>query len=344
MQSQISEKFIQLTIECKFIVSFSLVITTCQSIAAQGTSMDVTPRITWVDQYPLLNSGKEAQVKKRRFVDFIFGKKNIPELTKPVNIVAMNKDDYWVLDQTSGVIFKIHQNVGDIPHIRNKQFNHFPSLVGFCFFSGNKMLFTDSYMNKILVFNPEEKEITFLNDSLTLGQPTGVAYSEVTHEIWVVETSTHSVSVLSDKGVRKKRIGSRGVGPGEFNFPTSIWIDHSGKVYIVDALNFRVQVFTKDGEFISVFGENGDGGGNFARPKGIATDSHGNIYIADALFHVIQVFDLEGKYLYNIGRQGHMAGEFWMPSGIFIDHDDNIFVADTYNSRIQIFQLVYANK
>ena len=326
-----------------FIISTFIYLSICQSSSAQDSSMITSPAIKWVEQYPF-SQNKENQRKKSKFIDFILGKKNSLELTKPVNIIARSSNEYWVLDQANGAIFQVHQKVGDIPHIRNKRFSRFPSLVGFCFYEVNKMLFTDSYLNKIFVYNPEEKEITSLNDSLILSQPTGIAYSEVTHEIWVVETAAHSIAVLNEKGKLKKRIGRRGVEPGEFNYPTSIWIDKSGQIYVVDALNFRVQVFNKEGNLISLFGKNGDGSGNFARPKGIATDSFGNIYVADALYNAVQIFDLSGNFLYSFGTRGQDKGEFWMPSGIFIDSMNYIYVADCYNSKVQVFQLNYSGR
>ena len=311
-----------------------------QTVSAQDPITASSPRIEWIDEYPMPDSDKENHRKKGKFIDIILGRKNTVEMIRPVNIAATNKDEYWVLDQANGKIFQINQEVGDIPHIRNKKFNHFPSLVGLCFFGRDRMLLTDSYLNRIFVYNPGEKEISPLNDTLTLNQPTGVAYSSATHEIWVVETKDHSVSVLSDEGIRKKHLGKRGNEPGEFNYPTSIWIDKTGNAYIVDALNFRIQVFNKDGELISVFGKNGDGGGNLARPKGVATDSFGHIYIVDALFNAVQIFDISGKFLYSFGTMGQGKGEFWMPSGIFVDERDFIYVADCYNSRVQIFRLI----
>jgi len=84
------------------------------------------------------------------------------------------------------------------------------------------------------------------------------------------ETGAHRISVLNRKGEIIKRTGSRGNGPGEFNFPTFIWIDKLGNAYVVDSMNFRIQIFNKNGEFVSAFGEIGDATGYFARPKGIA--------------------------------------------------------------------------
>lgn len=318
--------------------SFLFLIVSVQCAVSQEVSPTNVQRITWVTQFPF-SAGDTITRKKQKFIDLIFGKKQTIQLERPVNVIADSLEHYWILDQENGYIFQVKDGVGEIPHIKSKLFKVLPSIVGCCFFPDSRILLTDSYLNKILLFSPGKKEISNLNDSLLLKQPTGIAFSEVTREIWVVETAQHSISVLNEKGVLKRRIGSRGTTPGKFNFPTSLWIDHLGNAYIVDALNFRIQVFDKSDSLISCFGKNGDGGGNFARPKGIATDSFGNIYVVDALFNAVQIFDLSGKFLYTFGSQGHGKGEFWMPSGIYIDEKNYIYVADCYNSRVQVFHL-----
>ncbi|MCX6268382.1 MAG: 6-bladed beta-propeller, partial [Bacteroidetes bacterium] len=238
--------------------------------------------------------------------------------------------------QAACSIFQVQNDVGDIPHYLQKSDLKFSSLVGMCSNTFSEILFTDSFRKKVYRISPGKKKLQVLNDSLKLDQPTGIAYSELRGEIWVVETNAHRIAVLNGRGEIIKHIGSRGTKAGEFNYPTHIWIDKSGLVYVVDAMNFRIQVFNDSGEVVSVFGEPGDASGYFARPKGIATDSHGNIYLVDALFHVVQVFNIQGKFLYTLGRQGHGEGEFWMPSGIFIDKDNFVYIADSYNSRIQV--------
>jgi DNA-binding beta-propeller fold protein YncE len=300
--------------------------------------------IEWVSQYPA-QPGEAAEKKfKEKFVDFVTGKNDRMALNKPVAVLAMNPDTFWILDQGIGQLFKIQNGVGEITHFKKNEIRNFPSLVGIISMPGDSLLFTDSYMNKIFVSSPGKKETKSLNDSLVLEQPTGIAYSPVTGEIWVVETKAHRVTILDKQGQIIKQIGGRGNSPGKFNFPTSIWIDNAGRAYVIDALNFRIQVFSDQGDLISVFGEIGDATGYFARPRGIATDSHGNIYVSDALFNAVQIFDISGNFLYTFGRQGREKGEFWMPSGIFIDPDDNIYVADSYNSRVQVFHLTKEDK
>jgi hypothetical protein len=300
------------------------------------------PQVRWVKQWPSPDKKKKSNSFKARFNAFFLGKKT-PVLSRPVSVAANDPDNFWILDQGVRSVFTVQGEVGDIPQFLLKSDFEFSSLVGICEISPFEILLTDSKAEKIYRIFPHKKIVQVLNDSLTLDQPTGIAFSSITNEIWVVETNAHRISVLDLKGNILRQFGSRGTSPGQFNYPTHIWIDKAGLVYVVDALNFRVQVLNISGEVISVFGQAGDASGYFARPKGIATDSHGNIYIVDALFHVVQVFDLKGNFLYKLGNQGHGEGEFWMPSGIFIDNKDFIYIADNFNSRVQVFQVIYEN-
>ena len=315
----------------------------CQSVYGQDTiktqssSVLETAEIKWINQWP--SSKGKAKIGFKSWINnLIFGKKAVA-LSKPVSLLVADQDVMYILDQGNYAVLKVSKKPNEAPHIIKKKNIDLTSLVGICAFRENEFLFTDSYLNKVFLYNEENKNCTLLNDSLVLSQPTGIAYSSLTKEIWVVETNEHRISVLNEKGELIRRIGKRGTASGEFNFPTYIWIDKSGNVYIIDSMNFRVQVMDKDGNVISVFGESGDGSGTMARPKGIATDSYGNIYVVDALFNVVQIFDINGNFLYKFGSQGQGDGQFWMPSGIFIDADNNIYVADSYNSRIQVFQL-----
>ena len=298
------------------------------------------PYVSWVSQYPAFKDGKEKKNTFVRIFEFLIKKNAQRSLVRPVGVLATGPLDFCVLDQGSQTIFNVQDNKGDIPRCIKRKENNFTSLVGICSMPDHEILFTDSRLNKIFVVSADKKKLSVLNDSLKLQQPTGIAYSTITNEIWVVETNAHRISILTGKGELIKTIGSRGDENAQFNFPTSIWIDKSGDAYVVDAMNFRIQIFNKKGEFVSLFGESGDTPGSFARPKGIATDSYGNVYVVDALFNVVQIFDKSGKFLYNFGKQGREKEQFWMPSGIYIDKKNFIYIADNYNSRVQIFQLI----
>ncbi len=299
-----------------------------------------SPVITWEGQYPPLD-GKNRKRQKTGFTDIVFGRSDASRMSKPIALVASSPDTMWVLDQGNGVIYRVRKKGGDITHFKNKEYRNFTSLVAACMLPDDQILFTESALNKIFLFTPGKKSLALFGDSVSFERPTGIARSPVSGEIWVVETNAHRIAVLDAEGRLIRRIGQRGSGNGEFNFPTSIWIDHEGVIYVVDAMNFRVQMFSPDGTFARTFGQIGDATGYFARPKGIATDSKGNIYVADALFNTVQIFDGQGRFLYNFGDQGQGQGQFWMPAGVFIDNHDNIYVADMYNSRVQVFHNHY---
>ncbi len=295
--------------------------------------------VRWVSEFPSAQKEKTKKGLFERIGKFIFGKKPTM-LVKPVAVLAHNPEMFWVVDQKTASLAIINQKKGSTLKLTSKTKDTFSSLVAICELPGKGLLITDSYLNKIFLVPTGGKEATVFNKSLSLQQPTGIAYAKATNEIWVLETKAHRIAVLNAKGELLKIIGGRGNAPGEFNFPTHIWIDHNGLVYIVDSMNFRVQIFTSEGKWVSMFGKAGDGAGYFARPKGIATDSHGNIYVADALFHTVQIFNPKGQLLYYFGNQGRDKGQFWMPLGIFIDDKDYIYVTDSFNSRVQVFQLI----
>jgi len=297
------------------------------------------PQVEWVSSWPSLESRQHSRSFKEYLNSIFFGIHR-PELLNPVAVLAKNPASFMILDQGNQTMFQVVDEVGDIPQSVLKSDFPMSSVIGLCYGPDSSILFTDSKSGSIYRMVPGKKKLRLLNDTLKLDQPTGISFDPVLKEIYVIETRSHRICVLNENGVLIRRIGIRGNGTGEFNYPTHLWISKQGNIYVTDAMNFRIQVLDHEGSVISVFGEAGDATGYLARPKGIATDSSGNIYIVDALFHTVQVFNLKGEFLYGFGKQGHGNGEFWMPSGICIDDHDFIYVADTYNSRIQVFHLI----
>lgn len=176
--------------------------------------------------------------------------------------------------------------------------------------------------------------------SVDLERPTGISWSASAERLYVTDTGRQSVLEFDRAGNLKRRIGGRGVSPGQFNYPTYVWADADGELLVTDSLNFRLQRFDRDGRLLHSFGEGGDRPGDFSRPKGVASDQLGHIYVVDALMHAMQIFDRAGRLLLSVGMQGQGKGEFWLPNGIFVTSDNTIFVADTYNKRVQVFRYV----
>ncbi|MFC2123344.1 6-bladed beta-propeller [Bacteroidota bacterium] len=326
-------------------VSFILIILSNASGLGQDGDQNIShSHIKWITEYPELEDTTSRKNLFTRIFNLIAGER-VNRLSKPVSVIAENNEDFWILDQGFESVFQISNNHQKLIRYTDRHITNLKSVVGICSLPDGSFIFTESNVNRIYQIQPgKRKEIMVFNDTLSLNRPTGIAYSEVNGEIWLVETNKHQITILSREGKPLRQIGKRGEGPGEFNFPTYIWIDKSGTAFIVDSMNFRIQIFDKEGNFEGMFGEIGDATGYFARPKGIAVDSHGNIYVVDALFHNVQIFDRSGNFLYHFGAQGRDKGHFWLPMGIYINRDDFIFIADSYNSRIQKFQFVDGNE
>lgn len=291
------------------------------------------PKIIWIGEISNETLDSNNGGFLNRLVDVIFGNDELT-IIKPFSVTSIQGNELCILDQESKQILMYSSSTNQLESLFDEPVLKSP--VGLCTYS-DKIVFTDSELNSVLIYDFGSEEVSTLNSSLQ--QPTGIIYLEELDEFWVCETRLHRIARLNSKGKLIGAIGERGTDALQFNYPTFIWKDKTGKVYINDSMNFRIQILSIKGKFISSFGKNGDGSGDLARPKGIATDSFNNIYIVDALFNNVQVFDQEGKLLYVFGERGFEREMFSFPAGIFIDDDNKIYIADSFNSRIQIFQL-----
>ena len=199
---------------------------------------------------------------------------------------------------------------------------------------GNTLFVADSALGKVLAF--DEKGRLQFEITAELERPSGLALAS--DKLFISDSQRHHVVVCDLHGKFVSKFGSRGSGPGEFNFPTHVGTDAAGLVYVTDSLNHRVEVFDAEGRFQRSIGSVGDGPGHFSRPKGVAVDSAGHAYVVDGLFDNVQVFDAQGRLLMNWGEAGPGPGQFWLPNAIVISRGDEIYVADSFNCRIQVFR------
>ncbi|MFT7510940.1 MAG: DNA-binding beta-propeller fold protein YncE [Candidatus Omnitrophota bacterium] len=201
---------------------------------------------------------------------------------------------------------------------------------------GETLYVADSAAARVVAFDLEGEPVFDLTENLH--RPSGLALG--IDGLWVADAGQHAILQFDLAGKFLKRIGRRGVGPGEFNFPTHLCTDAYGRLYVVDSMNARVQIFDPEGEYLRSFGSKGQGVGQFSQPKGIAVDAEGHIFVVDALFDNVQIFDASGRLLLYFGEAGSEPGAFWLPTGIALGRDRRIHVADGYNRRIQTFELL----
>jgi DNA-binding beta-propeller fold protein YncE len=192
----------------------------------------------------------------------------------------------------------------------------------------------DSALGKVIAFDSKGRAQFEITNELE--RPSGLALSG--DRLIIADSQRHQILVFGVDGKFISKFGSRGTGPGQFNFPTHVSVDGQGRIYVTDSLNCRIQVFDANGRFLREFGGAGDGPGRFSRPKGVAVDTAGHVDVVDALFGNVQIFDDQGRLLLVWGESGSGSGQFWLPNAIAINSRNEIFVADVYNHRIQMFR------
>ena len=297
------------------------------------------PRIMYLGQILTETDLQRGKSWMQGLGELVFGKGPVGVMVCPYAVAVDETGMMFVADSGGAVVHMFD--------LRTRNYNQFASLgdgrtlqkpVGLALL-GERLYVADSGLGQVCVFR---RDGTFLLafGAGQLRRPSGIAASAADGAIYVADAAGHVVYKFNADGALVGRMGRRGLEPGQFNFPTHLCVDRTGRLYVSDTLNYRVQVFGPDGAFLRMFGQQGDRPGNFAHPCAVAADSQGNIYVTDRQFENIQIFNSQGQILMAFGREGKGPGEFWLPGGIFIDHRDKIYVADSFNKRIQIFDLL----
>lgn len=218
-----------------------------------------------------------------------------------------------------------------------------PSPVGVAALPDGRILVSDSRLESILVYDGEGASLGEFTAEGTVSRPAGLAVDPVSGEVYVADVTKHQVAVFDSEGQLLRRIGTHGIAPGQFNFPTHVAYDQGTGLAVADSMNFRVQIFGESGGEILSIGEAGDVPGAFSRPKGVAFGADDTILVVEGLHDAIQFFNRSGEFLMSLGNAGNGPGEFWLAAGLCFDPTRGLmFVADSYNARVQVFQFTEA--
>jgi DNA-binding beta-propeller fold protein YncE len=298
-----------------------------------------TPRIGYVGALVSSDDLKPGRSALASLGDAIFGREDPKGMVSPLGVCTDGKNRVFVVDGEARVV-----HVFDLD---TRAYATWQPPEGVAAFQKPVAIAFDAAQGRLVVadagaailhcFDATGKHAGLLGRGV-LKRPCGVAFSPATGDLVVADVESHQIVTLSRDGAEKSRLGARGTGEGEFNYPTFVTFDHQGRLYVSDSLNFRVQVFDASMKFVRQIGRKGDSPGYFSQPKGLCVDAEDHLYVIDANFESMQVFDDQGRLLLALGKEGRGPGEFWLPAGMGSDAQGRLWVADTYNKRVQVFR------
>ena len=301
----------------------------------QWPPLPVPPRITWVKEIRDFHDVGISKGFWQRAAELLTGEAD-PRIGKPYGVFVDAKQRLFIADVGLAVVHMMDMETkkysvigGGDPQLRTP--------IAVTGDDRENIYITDAGAGTIYRYPLSGGKLQRFNVG-ALDRPTGIVFNPNNRLLYVSDTASHQVVVFDLSGTERYRIGGRGTAPGQFNYPTDLFVDAAGRLYVTDALNSRIQIFSASGTHLRQFGRAGDTVGNFARPKGVAVDSDGHVYVCDALFDAVQIFNESGQVLLDFGTHGSNPGQFWMPAGIFIGKGDLIYVADSYNRRVQVFR------
>lgn len=301
------------------------------------------PRVRYVGQLSTSLDLKPPRGGLEGLGEALFGKKSAQSMLSPFAVCTDGESRLYVADTSAQVVHCLDLEKRTFKRIAPPKSLQMTQPVGIAYDEkGNgRILVADSVGGVIFSFSPDGDFLGLIGQGI-VEKPAGVAVQPHTGRIFVADVGTHQIVVLEPDGRLAWRLGKRGSGPSEFNYPTNIAFETSGRFYVSDSLNFRIQQFTAGLGFIRSIGKQGDVPGTFSQPKGLAVSPAGHLYVVDSRFESIQVFDYEGRLLMYFGDEGTGPGQFWLPAGVFVDGNSRIWVADSYNRRIQVFDYLPA--
>ncbi len=187
------------------------------------------------------------------------------------------------------------------------------------------------------------------NNPREFNYPSDVAIDS-SGKIYVADTYNHRIQILTASGAFDYSIGksdcTSGTNIREFNKPSGIYVDASGKIYVADTDNHRVQVFTASGDFSYSLGTGSlsDDPEVIGKPMDIVVDNNGNIIVAEQQYTRIKVFTSSGAYSYSFTTSD--AYPFYIPEGMCLDKDGKLLVAENFfmvlrYSRVKRYTLLH---
>lgn len=212
---------------------------------------------------------------------------------------------------------------------------------------GGNLWLTDVALQQVFKFSPDGKLLLTLGEARVAGNDDGhfnrPTQVQVTADGTVLVADGYintRIARFDPDGRFLGQWGTPGRGPGQFDHPHAIVIDHAGRVYVADRENDRVQVFDANGRFIEQWTSP-----DIGRPYGIALIGNDKVAIADGGVQpkhgpdrsALVITDRHGQVTERVGCYGNQDGHFMMAHHVAADQQGAIYVVDITGRRVQKF-------
>ena len=154
--------------------------------------------------------------------------------------------------------------------------------------------------------------------------------------IYVIDQGHNRIAKFSPDGEVLATWGSKGIGDGEFNDPTSVAVDPAtNKIYVADPINKRIQVFDDNGKFVTKWSVP-----EWGQPVGfedLAIDSQpGRLYASSTHLGAVLVFDLNGTRIGSLTPKP--PDKLEGPSALALT-DRKLYVLNMNGNRVSVIDL-----
>jgi DNA-binding beta-propeller fold protein YncE len=181
----------------------------------------------------------------------------------------------------------------------------------------------------VVEFDENGKFLRSFGEGLFGNRPHGI-HIDPDGNIWISDSSSHTVVKLSQQGQALLTIGTKAqrgawdeaAGTRLLNEPNDVAFGRNGDFFVVQGHNPgatgdpRVLKFDKTGKFIKSWGGKGTDPGKFQVAHGIAVDAKGLLWITDRENSRIQIFDQDGTFVRQIKYAGLPCSLLMRPDGI----------------------------
>jgi len=275
-----------------------------------------------------------------RWIAGLDGSERAVVLQRPAALIGDEQGRLYVSDTSRQAVFVFDERAGELQVWEQAaELLNFVAPAGLALAPGGGLYVADADLGVVVRLDAQGRPQATLGRGL-LQRPVGLASDPASGRLFVADTYAHDIKVFDAQGALLGRVGQRGSGAGEFNFPTHLAFA-GGELYVTDTLNSRVQVFAGDTlQPARRFGQRGLYLGNLVRPKGVSVDAEGNVYVVESYHDSLLVFSRGGEFLLPIGGTGTATGRFYLPSGVWVDARNRVHVADMFNGRVVLFQFL----